>query len=156
MKKVFYIIGSILVILVIFFSSVMFLHDKVIEERVSKTPEQLREELEVKELLEPKVYLSVKTNLRDNIKKGNLFKRDRLDGHIISGNVSNKANFASYKDVVVQLTFYSKTKTQIGQDEFIIYEIYSPGVSKDFSYKIEIPNSTDSYDAIILKAQGLF
>ncbi len=93
------------------------------------------------------------TELEHNIKRGKLFKKDKVDGQIISGTVTNSATAASFKDVVIQMTYFSKTGTIIEKNNFVIYEIYAPGITKSFSYKIDIPGSTSKYHAEIFSAQ---
>lgn len=50
--------------------------------------------------------------------------------------ITNKATVASYKDVVIRITFYSKTQTSLGSEEQTLYERFSPTSSKTFNLKV--------------------
>ncbi len=55
----------------------------------------------------------------------------------VEGNVTNSATVSDYKDVVVRVTFYSKTKTVIGSEKHTLYEVFPPNSVKPFKLKIE-------------------
>lgn len=55
----------------------------------------------------------------------------------IDGKITNKATVADYKDVKVRVTYYSKTKTVLGSEEYTLYEIFPPNSVKPFKLKIE-------------------
>lgn len=55
----------------------------------------------------------------------------------VHGNITNKATVATYKDAVVKVTYYSKTKTELGSQEYTIYETFPPNTTKYFELKIE-------------------
>jgi hypothetical protein len=42
-----------------------------------------------------------------------------------------------YKDVVIRVTFYSKTETSLGSKEYTIYETFPPNNTKKVSLKID-------------------
>ncbi|SHG89585.1 hypothetical protein [Flagellimonas flava] len=56
----------------------------------------------------------------------------------INGKISNKATVASYKDVVLKVTYYSKTNSVIGNKEYTIYEIFPP--NRTMPFKLSIKN----------------
>src|SRR5687767_9036014 len=72
---------------------------------VQKTPEQLRAELKQQEQAAPTEYLSADGTYREN------FWGDKLK---IKCNLHNRATLASFKDIVVRVTFYTKTDTELG------------------------------------------
>jgi hypothetical protein len=86
-----------------------------------KSPEELRAELEQQEQISPLTYLEDKnTTLQPQEKKvrnGGLFRDPEYapDGAIIEGDFINKATLAKFKDIVVKVSFYSKTKTLIDE-----------------------------------------
>ncbi len=51
--------------------------------------------------------------------------------------IANNATVATYKDVVVRITYFTKTKSVIGTKEYTIYEVFPPKTSKAISLKIE-------------------
>ncbi|MEC3965692.1 hypothetical protein [Flagellimonas halotolerans] len=59
----------------------------------------------------------------------------------INGKISNKATVASYKDVILKVTYYSKTNSVIGNKEYTIYEIFPP--NRTMPFKLSIKNYKD-------------
>jgi hypothetical protein len=55
----------------------------------------------------------------------------------VHGTITNKATVATYKDAVVKVTYYSKTKTELGSQEYTIYETFPPTSARNFELKIE-------------------
>ena len=148
MKKALLILGVILVISAAFYAGIYFAN----EPDAYKTAEQVEYDLKTIEARSPSKYLELNTNIENILTKGGLFKRKQVDGQVISGEISNKATAATFKDVVVRLRFYSKTGTQIDVKDFVIYEKYAPGSTIPFEYRIDIPAATSSYGAEILSA----
>lgn len=62
------------------------------------------------------------------------FWGDKLKVH---GTITNSATVASYKDAVVRITYYSKTKTELGSKDYTIYEVFPPHSTKNFELKID-------------------
>jgi hypothetical protein len=62
------------------------------------------------------------------------FWGDKLRVH---GKITNRATVATYKDAVVRITYYSKTKTELGAKEYTIYDFFPPNSVKNFELKIE-------------------
>lgn len=56
---------------------------------------------------------------------------------IIHGTVDNKATVTNFKDVVLEFTFYSATKTKISTKQYIIYDYYPAHSKKEFELKVE-------------------
>lgn len=152
MKKYLIIIGVLILIGIAFFAGMALMNEQKEKEEIYKTPAELKLELKQKENMSPISYLEVETKLNHDIKKGGLFRKRKIDGQIISGTVKNTATAATYKDVVIRVQYYSKTKTEIGKKDFVIYEEYLPNSKKEFRYKIEIPDATETYHATIIEA----
>jgi len=55
----------------------------------------------------------------------------------VNGTISNTATVADYKDITVRVTYYSKTKTNLGSKEYTIYEVVQPNTTIPFKLKIE-------------------
>lgn len=55
----------------------------------------------------------------------------------IDGEITNAATVAHYKDVVVRVTYYSKTKSILGSEDYTLYEVFPPNSVKPFELKIE-------------------
>ena len=104
-----------------------------------KTKKSLRE----KEENNPQKFLIISGNDRHNL----------VGQTVIKTTISNKASVASYKDVDIQLDFYSKTGTLLETDRETVYEIINPGKSKSFKTKYFAPKGTDSVALKILGAK---
>jgi hypothetical protein len=65
---------------------------------------------------------------------------------------SNSATIASYKDINLRITYYTKTKTSLGSKDYIIYEVFNPRSKKIVSLKIENFQNVSSIDIDIIKA----
>ena len=96
--------------------------------------ELTKETLEEKEKKDPKRFLTVSGH-----DKKNLFRQT-----VIKGTVSNTAKVASYKDVDVELSFFSKTGALLEKDHEVIYETIAPGNTVNFKTKYFAPKGTDS------------
>ena len=105
--------------------------------------EQTKETLEEKEKKDPKRFLSVSGH----------DKRNLIRQTVIKGTVSNTAKVASYKDVEVELTFFSKTGALLEKDHEVIYETIAPGKTASFKTKYYAPKGTDSVALKILGAK---
>ena len=82
----------------------------------------------------PKRFLKVTGTDRKNI----------IGQTVVRGTIYNSAKVVTYKDVDIQLSFYSKTGTLLEQDDEIVYESVEPGGSKTFKSKYFTPRGTAS------------
>jgi len=80
------------------------------------------------EAYEPANYLSADGTYRPN------FLGDKLK---IDGVIHNKATATTYKDVVIDVVFYSKTNTEIGREQFTIYDYFVPNSKKGFKLTVK-------------------
>ena len=98
-----------------------------------------------KEEKNPATFIVVKGNSKKNI----------VGQTVVKGTLVNKASVATYKDVNLQLTFYSKTKALLETDKEIIFEILNPGESNNFKTKYFAPKGTDSVGLQVMGAKVL-
>lgn len=104
-----------------------------------KTAEEIKAELKQKEQQEFYKYIHAKASMRKNI----------IGETVLEGTISNAATLTSFKDVVLEVTFISKTGTEIETQNQTVYEIVKPGglvpfkiktiaskAAKDFSFSI--------------------
>ena len=118
--------------------------DKKAEEAKAKDKyEQTKDNLEQTEKKNPQRFLTV-----DGHDKKNL-----IGQRVIKGTVSNKATVASFKDVDVELSFYSKTGALLEKDHEVVYETIAPGGSTNFKTKYFAPKGTDSVAMKIVGAK---
>ena len=106
-------------------------------------------------------YELTKKNLRDKeIRSPQHFlivtgsnKHNLVGQTVIKGIIANKATVAVYKDVDVQLDFYSKTGALLETDKETVYETIRPGQSKSFKTKYFAPKGSDSVALKVLDAK---
>ncbi len=103
--------------------------------------EQTKETLEETEKKNPSRFLSVEGHDRKNI----------IRQTVIIGTVSNNAKICSFKDIDIELSFYSKTGALLEKDHEMVYETIAPGSSSKFKTKYYAPRGTDS---VALKVIG--
>jgi hypothetical protein len=108
--------------------------EKAAEGKSKDKYEQTKETLEQTEKKNPKRFLTVEGTDRKNL----------IRQTVIKGIVTNKATVAKFKDVDVEISFYSKTGALLLKDHEVIYETIAPGNSVDFKTKILAPTGTDS------------
>ena len=78
-------------------------------------------------------------------------KRNLIGQTVVKGTLTNNAKVSSYKDVELELSFYSKTGALLEKDRETIYETLAPGDSRNFKTKYFAPKGTDS---VALKVTG--
>ncbi|MEO9210412.1 MAG: hypothetical protein ABI208_04905 [Ginsengibacter sp.] len=103
-----------------------------------------KEELLQKELKNPKNFLRVTGDHKRNI----------LGQTVIKGSITNNAAVATYKDVKIKLTFYSKTNALLDTEEETIFEQFFPGDTKRFKTKYFAPKGTDSVALAVINAKA--
>jgi len=105
--------------------------------------EQTKESLEVSEKKTPARFLTV----------GGHDKRNLLGQTVIKGTLTNNAKVVTYKDIDVELAFYSKTGALLEKDHEVIFETITPGDSKNFKTKYFAPKGTDSVALKVINAK---
>lgn len=105
--------------------------------------EKTKQNLAEKEKKDPKSFLVVSGHDKHNL----------IGQMVIKGTVTNKATVATYKDVDVQLTFFSKTGALLETDKETVFEVLAPGQSKNFKTKYFAPKGSDSVAFAILGAK---
>ncbi len=113
------------------------------EKAETNSYEQAKESLEQKEKKNPLSFISVTSKDKHNL----------IGQTVIRGSVHNNAKICVYKDVELQLSFYSKTGVLLGQDTESVYELIEPGKSADFKTKYFAPKETDSVGIKVLSAK---
>ena len=104
-------------------------------------------------------YEATKVSLEETEKKNpKLFitvtghdKRNLIGQTVVKGTLSNNAKVASFKDVELRLSFYSKTGTLLEEDPETVFETIKPGKTTDFKTKYFAPKGTDS---VAIKVMG--
>ena len=70
----------------------------------------------------------------------------------VRGIIKNTATIATYKDAIVRVTYYSKTKTKLGSKEYSIYETFPPHSEVKFELKIENYKDVNSIGLEVIQA----
>lgn len=109
------------------------------KENYQKAAETLLE----KEKKNPISFLTVNSHEKHNL----------LGQTVIKGSINNKAKVCTYKDVQLELSFFSKTGTLLEKDNETVYDNIEPGKSADFKTKYFAPKGTDSVAIKILSAK---
>ena len=105
--------------------------------------ELTKKNLRGKEIKSPQNFLTVTGSDEHNL----------VGQTVIKGVVSNKATVAVYKDVDLQLDFYSKTGALLETDRETVYETIRPGQSESFKTKYFAPKGSDSVGLKVLSAK---
>ncbi len=106
------------------------------------SPEELRAELIRKEMESPQQYLIPTVKMHQNF----------WDEQVIEGSIMNNASGAVFKDIVIRVSFLSKTGTALGAKNFTIYEIARPGKWVSFKFKQYAPSETKQFSAVVVSA----
>jgi hypothetical protein len=56
------------------------------------------------------------------------------------------------KDVVVEVSYYSKTKSRISSEQVTIYDVFPPKAVKNFDVKVAAPKATETIGWEVLDA----
>ncbi len=102
---------------------------------------------QAKKMLEEKE----KTNPADFLKVSSMDKHNLIGQTVIKGSITNGAKICVYKDVELELRFFSKTGVLLEKDKETIYDVIEPGKSATFKTKYFAPKGTDS---VVLKIVG--
>ena len=84
--------------------------------------------IEEQELANPAEFLKADGTFREN------FMGDKLK---VSSTIRNSATVATFKDAKVRVTYYSKSKTNLGSEDYTIWDVFKPRTKKVFKLKIK-------------------
>lgn len=110
-----------------------------------KTESELRQDLSSKEGRNPKNYLSVDYDLTYKVLSG----EDK-----ITGTIYNTAAMATFKDVVLTVSYSTETNTSLGKENYVIYDYVYPGTSIPFTIKTYSPQGTKKIGVTIKSAKS--
>lgn len=121
------------------------------------SPSQLRQQLLEKEQSNPLNYLSVNGNLSENKVKtrhATMFRSSKWkkDGYNLEGYISNSATIASFKDIVVRVSYISGTGTIIDNTDFVVYDFVPANDAISIKQKVYAPEGTSNYEVSIVSA----
>ncbi len=107
---------------------------RILEEENS--PEKLRANLIEKEKQNPTEYLKTSNEtIQQNItQQPSLFQHTKTDGYWVRGNIKNSATLATFKDIVILVSYFTETNTHISDEEFTIISYSKPQSSIPFEH----------------------
>jgi hypothetical protein len=111
----------------------------------SSSYQEQKMSLEDKELANPTDFLDATGTYRENL------LGDKLK---INGTITNSATVATYKDAVVRVTYYSKSKTNLGSEDYTIWDIFPPHSTKKFNLKTKNYSNISSIGWDVVKASS--
>ena len=112
-------------------------------EKEKESYEKTKETLAEKEKKSPENFIMVNGHDKHNL----------IGQTVVKGIVSSRATVAIYKDIDVELKFYSKTGALLETDKETVYETLKPGESENFKTKYFAPKGTDSVALKVLGAK---
>ncbi|MDR2964111.1 MAG: hypothetical protein LBU90_10845 [Bacteroidales bacterium] len=158
MKKILIILGAVIGVIVLAWAVFIIIenyndtsydYDNSSSERYSsprsnysrpKTEAELRQELLQQEQENYTNYLSA----------NDLTARPTLwGGAVVKGCIKNSATQAVFKDVRVQIQYYSKTGTVTGSHNEVIYEYFKPNTCTYFRIEAPAPSKWESFNVIV-------
>ena len=84
------------------------------------------------------------------IDEGSLFQIKYVQ--YFSGALTNNASIATAKDIKLNVDYYSKTDTKIGNQEVTIFEYIKPDQTVNFKVKVSVPDNVDNFKFQIIEA----
>ena len=137
MKNIF----SLLFIILVTFSACSSKATKEAKEKDSY--EKAKESLEEREKKNPMAFITVSSKDKHNL----------IGQTVIKGTINNNAKVCVYKDVQIELSFFSKTGVLLEKDNETIFELVEPGKSAEFKTKYFAPKGTDSVGIKVMSAK---
>lgn len=110
----------------------------------SNTYEEQKMTIAEIEQAQPTKFLSADGTYREN------FLGDKLK---VNGTISNSATSVTYKDAIVRVTYYSKTNTNLGSEDYTIWEAFPPNHTKKFQLKIKNYQNVNSIGWEVINAE---
>lgn len=100
--------------------------------------------IEEMEQSQPTVFLNADGNYNKT------FWGDKIK---VNGKITSSATVATFKDAIVRVTYYSKTMTVLGSNDYTIYEIFPPNSVNNFELKIKNYKDVDTIGWDVLNAK---
>lgn len=121
--------------IIAFFISCNSADKTVVDKKEKDKYEQTKETLEETEKKNPKRFLTIELD-KD--------KKNLIGQLVVKGEVKNNAKVAVYKDIEIEISYFSKTGAFLMSSNDIIYDVVKPGESANFKNKEFAPKGTDS------------
>jgi hypothetical protein len=70
----------------------------------------------------------------------------------VQGTVTSSATVATYKDVVIKVTYYSATRTVLGTQSYVLYKYVPPRSTIKFDWTLDRPKNCERLDWDVVSA----
>ena len=105
--------------------------------------EKAKESLEEREKKKPVSFITVTSKDKHNL----------IGQTVIKGTVNNNAKVCVYKDVELELSFFSKTGVLLQKENETIYDVIGPGKEVEFKKKFFVNKDADSLHIKVMSAK---
>lgn len=95
------------------------------------------------EFSDPSKFLTVESN-HTKIENGRAFKMNSL--------IKNTAKYTSYKNPILEVTYYSKTNSILTAERYTVFEDFNPGDEKNFEFTINNYEGVEALNWNIVEA----
>lgn len=131
LKRVFQ-VAALLLLVVVIGASVVNYRDKMGSNPFDDNNNYVQKVMTVEEIeqADPAKFIKSSGQYKQTI-LGNKFR--------IFGKVTNNATVAKYKDISIQINYYSETETLLHSETYVLYEYLTPRLSKEFEIKVNRP-----------------
>ena len=92
---------------------------------------------------QPTNFLSAEGTYKEN------FWGDKIKVNCV---IINSATVATYKDVTLRITYFTKTKTELGSNEYKVYEVFPPNSTNTIELKIDNYQDVNSIGLEVISA----
>ena len=128
--------------------------------RKVKSTEELFADLEIQEKKSPLIYLTIDADINENrIEIANGRHPEGIayvnDGSTISGAIKNTALMAEFKDIVINVIYYSQSGEEIETKDFTINEFFSPKSTNKFHLKVYPPDGMAKFEIEVKSAKAV-
>lgn len=111
----------------------------------SASYEEAKMTIQERERIFPTDYLSTDGTYRQNL----------VGQWVLEGSIANSATIVDYKDAVLTVNYYSKTETLLGNEQFMLYDLFPHQQKKDFKLKVKGINGTSKIGFNVTGATSL-
>jgi hypothetical protein len=116
--------------------------DKPVKKTTTKKTTVKARAIQPKEAFNPAKYLTSSIKTRKNV----------VGQAVIGGYITNISSSMVFKDIVLDVSYLSKTGAIITTQRFVVYEIIQPGKKANFKFKTKQPTGTKTYSVELTNA----
>lgn len=80
-------------------------------------------------------------NPRDYLKEQGTWRENLINQTVLEGTITNSATLANFKDVILQVTWLTKTQTELKSERYAVYEYVGAGKTIEYKIKVDAPSA---------------